>query len=250
MILSIIESNLSQDKRRLHSGFNRVVKPQMVVDIVTVVVHVELLVSGVVVQVGELFLEPLKVDAEVALLFGFGVILVKDLFCMDVNGPDCVQNTAHHEGVAHPWFIDAGLPFLLHPERGLVYFSDDHPAAGLLRAVGHPQAVFICGEVEVLIDGAGVGELFAGPGNHPGFIGHGGEIELGKPERAIDLIVQSVVTDDEIVPCAYPAAVQVVMLEVISQYEVLVVGVEPDVHNGATAVPRVPVHGFSVRNGL
>lgn len=40
------------------------------------------------------------------------------------------------------------------------------------------------------------------------------------------------------------------MLEVVSQNEVLVVGVEPDVDNGATRVPRVPVHRFPVRNRL
>lgn len=248
--MHITESNLTQEKWRLHGGFNRVVEPQMIVDIVTVIIHVEFLVGGVVVQVGKPFLEPLKEDADVALLFGFGVVLVKDLFCVDVHCSDRVQNAAHHEGVAHSWFIDTGLPFLLHPKRCLVYFSKDHPAAGLLRAVGHPQAGFICGKVEVLINGAGVGESGAGPGNHPGFVLHGGEIELGQPEWAVDLIVQGVVTDDEIVPCASPAAVQVVMLEVVSQNEVLVVGVEPDVDNGATSVPRVPVHGFSVRKRL
>lgn len=40
------------------------------------------------------------------------------------------------------------------------------------------------------------------------------------------------------------------MLEVVSQYEVLVISVEPDVDYGATSVARVPVHGFSVRNRL
>lgn len=250
MIYHSVYHNLAQEKWRLHGGFNRVVEPQVVVDIVTVIVHVELLVGGVVVQAGKPVLEPLKEDAEVALLFGFGVVLVKDLLRVDVNCSDSVQNATHHEGVAHSWLIDAGLPFLHHPKRRLVYFSNDHAAAGFLRAEGHPQAGFICGKVEVLINGAGVGESGAGPRNHPGFILHGGEIELGQPERAVDLIVQGVVTDDEVVPCASPAAVQVVMLEVVSQNEVLVVSVEPDVDNGAASVPRVPVHGFSVRNRL
>lgn len=203
----ITDSNLTQEKGWLHGGFNRVVEPQMIVDVVTVIVHVELLVSGVVVKAGKLVLEPLKEDADVALLFGFGVVLVKDLFSVDVDRSDRVQNAAHHKGIAHSWFIDAGLPFLLHPKRRLVYFSNDHPAAGMLRAVGHPQAVFICCKVEVLINGAGVGESGAGSRNHPGFVLHGGEIQLGQPERAVDLIIQGVVTDDEIVPCASPAAV-------------------------------------------
>lgn len=203
----ITGDHLAEAKWWLHGGFNRVVKPQLIVDIVTVIVHVELLVGGVVVKAGKLLLEPLKGDAKEALLFGFGVVLVKDLFRLDVNCSDCVQNAAHHEGVAHSWFIDAGLPFFLHPKRGLVYFGDDHPAVGVLRAVGHPQAGFIRSKVEVLINGAGVGELLAGPGNHPGFILHCGEIELGQPERAVDLVVQSVVADDEIVSSAGPAAV-------------------------------------------
>lgn len=183
------------------------VEPQVIVDIVTVVVHIELLISGVVVQVGKLVLEPIKEDADIALLFGFGVVLVKDLFRLDVDCSDRVQNAAHHEGIAHSWFIDAGLPFLHYPKGRLVYFNNDHPATRLLCAIGHPQAGLICSKVKVLINAAGVGESGAGPGNHPGFVLHGGEIELGQAEGAVDLVIQGVVTDDEIVSCASPAAV-------------------------------------------
>ena len=178
----------------------------MIAGVVAVVVHVEPLVSGVEVQVRELILELLKQDTNVTLLFGAGVVLVKDFFCLDIDRPDRVQNATHHKGVAHPWFVDAGLPFLLNPKRGLVYLSDDHASAGLLRGEGHPQAGLIGSKVKVLIGHVGVGESGAGFSNHPGLIFHGGEIQFGQPERIVNLIIQGVVTDDVIVPCARPAA--------------------------------------------
>lgn len=206
-IITVTDTDLGQKNWWFHCGFSGVVKPQVVVNIVAIIVHVQLLVSGIEVQVGILILEPFKGNTDVALLFGFGVVLVKYLFGFDINCFDCIQNATHHEGIAHAWFIDTSLPFLLNPKRKLVYFCNDHTTSGLLIGIGQPQAAFISRKVKVLIGGVGVGEPAAGSRNNLGLIFPCGEIQFGQPKRFVDLIIESVVTEDEIVPCAIPAAV-------------------------------------------
>ena len=178
----------------------------MVVHIVTIIVHVELLVSGVVVQVGILILEPLKGNTYEALLFGFSVIHVEYLFHLDINCSDCIKYTTHHERIAHTWLISDSLPFFLYPKGSLIYFSNDHPTAGLLCGVGHPQTGFVGRKVKVLIGRVRVRESVASLGNHPMFIFHAGEIQFGQSKRIINLIIQSIFTYDKIVSCTIPAA--------------------------------------------
>lgn len=178
----------------------------MIAHVITVIVHVELLVSGIVVQVGILILEPLKGNTYVALFFGFSVILIKYLFGVDIDRLERIKNTTHHKGIVDAWLVNASLPFLLYPKGSLVYLSNDHQTAGLLCGISHPQASFISREVKVLIGGVRIRESGASLGNYSGLILHGGEIQLGQPEWMAELIIQSIFTDDKIVSSTVPAA--------------------------------------------